>query len=146
MTSELTAARPKVEKTLAIDYGTKRIGLARSVGGDSGFAEPWQVLELDKFEDEKELIVHLLELCEQAKISRIVVGISENVMAEKTKAFIKRLEKQTKLPIFTADETLSSQSARFKLRTAKLKKRRGPVDHYAAAEFLEEWLEMQDPV
>jgi putative transcription antitermination factor YqgF len=128
----------ETKPTLAIDYGTQRIGLARSSGT---LADPWRVVQRAEFASEAEVVTHILDLCAQEKILQIVVGISENTMAQKTLKFIDELKRQTELPVFTTDETLSSQDARKKLRSAKLSKRQGPIDHYAAAEFLQEWLD-----
>jgi RNase H-fold protein (predicted Holliday junction resolvase) len=64
-------------------------------------------------------------------------------MAQKTKEFSQELKKNTSLPIEFTDETLSSKNVHQKLATSamKLKKRQGSIDHYAAADFLQEWLD-----
>ena len=78
------------------------------------------------------------------KIELILVGISENKMAEKTLEFIQKLKNYISIPLEFADETLSSSIIHQKLANShmRLKKRQQPIDHYAAAEILEEWLEI----
>lgn len=121
--------------TLALDYGTKRVGVAISRGT---LAEPLAILE-----NSDTLIDQIKEICEQEKVGLILVGLSENKMAEKTKTFARRLEQQINLPIEFVDETLSSYKTHEKIKKSHIKKskRAQPIDHYAAASFLEEWLE-----
>ena len=125
-----------MKNVLAIDYGTKRIGLAVN---KAGLAEPLAILINDESVFEK-----IKQILEQKEIDLILVGLSENKMAEKTKEFAQELGKKTKLPIEFTDETLSSKNVHQKLAHShmKLKKRQKPIDHYAAAEFLQEWLEI----
>lgn len=125
---------------LAIDYGTKRIGLARSYGT---LAEPLKVIPYTEKKPET-AITHLLEVCSSESIDHIVVGVSENQMAEKTRFFIEKLRERTELPIEEFDETLSSQEARARIkRKHRSKKNATPIDHYAAAVFLQEWLDLK---
>lgn len=125
-----------MKNVLAIDYGTKRIGLAVN---KAGLVEPLAILINDGF-----LFKKLTQILKEEKIELILVGISENKMAQKTKEFAQELGKKTKLPIEFTDETLSSKNVHQKLAHShmKLKKRQKPIDHYAAAEFLQEWLEI----
>ena len=122
-------------KILAIDFGTQRIGLAVS---RHSLAEPLKIIDND------ELVFEGIEqILEQEEIELILVGLSENKMAQKTKEFSQELKKITSLPIEFIDETLSSKNVHQKLATSamKLKKRQGSIDHYAAADFLQEWLD-----
>ncbi|MBT3249746.1 MAG: Holliday junction resolvase RuvX [Candidatus Pacebacteria bacterium] len=124
-----------MKKILAIDFGTKRIGLAVS---RHSLAEPLKIIDNNELMFEK-----LKQVLEREEIDLILVGMSENEMAKKIKEFTKELKKTTALPIEFADETLSSKNIHQKLATShmKLKKRQGPIDHYAAAEFLREWMD-----
>jgi len=123
----------QIPKTLAIDYGTVRVGLALSV---ASLADPLTIIPNDEH-----LIANIIDVCTQNQVEVIVVGISENEMAQKTKEFVSLLTAQTNLPITYVDETLSSHSVHRKLTTAKKSKRSGSIDHYAAAEFLQVWLD-----
>lgn len=120
------------EKVLAIDYGTKRIGLAMSFGS---LADPLTVIPSDG-----NTINYICNVINNYKISQIVVGISENEMARKTQEFVIQLQRMTKVPIEMHDETLSTQTVRKKLAEQK-KNQNQPVDHLAAAEFLQDWLD-----
>jgi len=129
-----------MKKILAVDFGTKRIGLAIN---KASLAEPLFILVnndevLDKFK----------EVCEEYDVELIVVGISENKMAQKTKNFVTKLKKKLLLPIEFVDETLSSKTVQNKLQEKGIKrsKKQQAIDHYAAAVILEEWLELNSPV
>lgn len=123
----------EIERILAIDYGTQRIGLAVS---RYTLAEPLKIIGSNEKTFDK-----INQICEQEEIQRIVVGLSENEMAKKIEAFVEELKTHTDLPIELTDETLSSYSVHKKMKTAKKSKRGGHIDHYAAAEFLQEWLD-----
>lgn len=123
------------KKYLAIDFGTKRIGLATNQGF---LAQPFKIL----FNNEQ-LITQLIKICQQEKIDQLIVGISEKEMANKTKIFVEELKKHLSLPIVFMDETLSSNQVHKKLvqAGAPLKKRQQAIDHYAAALILQNWLD-----
>lgn len=125
-----------MKKVLAIDYGTKRLGLAIS---RASLAEPLTILNHDQT-----LWRELKVVIEREQPDLILVGLSENEMARQTKEFIDKLKQKINLPIKLVDETLSSATVRKKLATGpmKLKKKQGPIDHYAAAVFLQEWLDL----
>lgn len=125
----------KYKKTLAIDYGTQRIGLAVSY---ESIAEPLQVIANDDAS-----IANIIKIAKQEKADQILVGISENKTAEKTREFAKKLKAQTNLPIIYFDETLSSQEAWQKLKNspAKKSKHSQPIDHLAASVILQEYLD-----
>ena len=125
----------KHQKVLGIDYGSKRIGLALSRGS---LASPLKVI------DSSNAIAAIKAICLAENIDLIVMGLSENKMAEKTKAFAEKLKQATDLPLEFFDETLSSQTVEGKLKDKSIKKskRSGAIDHYAAAEILGEWMEV----
>jgi len=122
---------------LALDYGDQRVGVAIS---RVGLAEPLSVLPNDE-----QLFANIRQICEQEKVEVVLLGLSEKETAEKTKKFGQKLTDfltGLDLEIIYTDETLSSKQARMKLAQAQTKqsKRFGPIDHYAAAVFLQEWL------
>lgn len=125
----------KKPKVLAIDFGTQRIGLALSYGS---LAEPLEVIKNDQA-----AIDYIKDLCYLHQVERILIGLSENKTAELTRQFGKKLKAATLIPVGLYDETLSTQKARQKLREspAKKSKRRQPVDHLAAQEFLQDFLD-----
>lgn len=123
-------------KILALDFGTERIGVAVSYGT---LAEPLVILPNDAA-----ILQNIEKLITEHGVTRIVVGISESKTAERTIAFVAQLKKQFDLDIQLVDETLSTQVVRKKLRETgmtayEISKTR--VDHLAAAELLQDWLD-----
>lgn len=124
-----------IPTTLAIDFGTTRLGLAISV---ASLADPLTIISNDN-----QTITQIKKICDQENVKQLLIGLSEQQMAEKTKAFAEKLSQAIDLPIFFVDETLSSKETHQKIATSTMKrsKRQGPIDHYAASQFLQEWLD-----
>jgi putative Holliday junction resolvase len=124
-------------KALGIDYGTQRVGTALSFGS---LAEPLTILP-----NSAGLLDHLKDIVEKHHIEVIVVGVSENEMAEKTKQFIELLKTKVQVPIEVWDETLTSSTVHQKLaeKSGKKKTYKGYIDHLAAAEILQDWLDIR---
>ena len=122
-------------KVLGIDFGTKRIGLALSF---ASLAEPLTIVENDTT-----VFARIQQIITEEKVDKLVCGISEGEMAVKTKRFATELSLVTKVPIEYIDETLSSQVVRAKTQTKRSSNNHKSVDHFAAAEILQEWLDMQ---
>lgn len=119
-------------KTLGIDFGQKKIGLAIA---DGPLAEPFGVVKTKNWPKSLERI------CQKEKVERLVVGVSEGKMAEKQKTFARCLEKILVLPVFLVDETLTSKEAIVKMR--KLGKK-GEEDKFAATLLLQRFLDEKD--
>lgn len=145
---EARVAQPRIKKTpalvlgeaslrfLGIDYGLKKIGLAISEGF---LVEPFGV-----FKNKKQLI----KICEEQEIKKIIIGISEGKMAEKTRDFGSQLASRTGLPIEYQDETLTSEEAKklmVKIGKPK-KKRQKQEDAVAAALILQTYLDQQKSI
>jgi putative transcription antitermination factor YqgF len=122
---------------LAFDFGTRRIGVARS---HATLAEPLEVLANDT-----ELWNRIACLIREHQPVQLLVGVSEAEMAEQSRAFGTELGEKTRLPVTFVDETLSSNTVHAKLAERQKGKAqyRGAIDHFAAAEFLQEWLDEQ---
>lgn len=120
---------------LGIDYGTKRIGLAIA---DGPLAEPLDILPNSKYS-----IQSIKELCAARGVTQIVMGLSENEMAEFTKEFAKQVTEATGIPVSFIDETLSSYEMHSRLRQTGVShaKRTGHIDHLVAAQLLQDWLD-----
>ena len=127
----------QVVRTLAIDYGTKRIGLAIS---HATLAEPLMVIEYDQ---EAVALEKIAEICQEYQIKQLLIGLSEQLMADQTKQFAQHLAKAIDLPQFFFDETLSSHEVRQRFQERGKLMGRKTIDHYAAAVFLEEWIALQ---
>jgi putative Holliday junction resolvase len=125
---------------LAIDFGTKRVGVAISRGS---LAEPLTILPQNEG-----VFSALLKIFDAERVEKIVVGMSENEMAVKTAHFIEQLKTKTNLPLEIVDETLSSHTVQTNLKEsgASLRVRQRPIDDRAAATFLQEYLDDQEMV
>ena len=120
-------------KTLGLDFGTKRIGVAVSY---LSLAQPLTIIDNDN-----QIWQQLENLIKEHKIKHIVVGISENQMAKKTQMFVKELQRHFDLPVTMIDETLTSYQVHQWLRQQPAKKRNQPIDHMAAAVILQQYLD-----
>ncbi len=114
-------------KMLGIDFGKKKIGLAIF----NGFlVEPLMVIR-----DKK----RILDICQEEKIEKIVLGIPEGKMVQKIKKFKGWLEQKTGLPVDFQDETLTSKEAVAKMK--EIGRKIKEEDAISAALILEAYLE-----
>lgn len=122
-------------RILALDFGLARVGVALSYGT---LAEPLLILANDDTLFEK-----ILTLCHEHAVEKIVVGQSEQEMAEKSISFATLVGQTTNLPVEMFDETLSSAEVHRKLAQRESGKRqyKGAIDHMAAAHFLQQYLD-----
>ena len=127
-------------RVLALDYGTSRVGVAVS---RAQLAEPLVILS-----NSETLWDEILRICREERIEKIILGISDQEMARKTTEFGAQLVQKTNLPVEFIDESFSSQEVQKKLRLSgmRLMKRREPIDHFAAAHILQEWLDTHAPL
>jgi putative transcription antitermination factor YqgF len=124
------------QKILALDYGTARVGVALSYGS---LAEPLTILTNDAT-----LFSQINKLVAEHAVTMLLIGISESKTMERTIQFVGQLRQQVSIPIELTDETLSTQNARQKLQqTGKTvyESQTARVDHLAAANFVQEWLD-----
>ena len=135
-------------KTLGIDYGRSKVGLA--LGLDS-FAEPYKVIRYKRSlasqspgKDIKILSGEIKKIVEQEKIDKVVVGISKGQMAEEIKKFIFALRPSLlPIPCEVYDETLTSKDAqRLSIEAGVSQKKRHELeDAYAASIILQNYLD-----
>jgi putative transcription antitermination factor YqgF len=92
-----------LQKILAIDRGSKRIGLAVSI---QGIIQPLTVIKNDSH-----FLDQLNQIISDYKIDKIFVGISEGLFALKTKKFVDELRNMVTLPIETVEEAVSTIEA-----------------------------------
>jgi putative Holliday junction resolvase len=118
-------------KTLGIDYGKAKVGLAI---GEGSLAEPMQVIRYTNIDILEQQIKQVIE---RENIDKVVVGVSEGEMGEESKKFAK------KIGAITFDETLSTQDAQELSRQAGInrKKRKEMEDAYAASIMLQSYLD-----
>jgi len=137
-------------RTLAIDYGTRRIGLAMSDDGGR-FATPFAVLEN---ETSAEKLAHIVALVGAEQVQRIVIGLPLNMDdsvgsgARAVVQWARDLRSRATCPLVFVDERLSSFDAEQSLArrrrdgeklTHRMKKDRR--DALAAASFLQDFLD-----
>lgn len=128
---------------LAIDYGTKRTGLAICDQAET-IASPLTVLHGRKGLPEK-----IAEIARKEHAEAIVLGLplnmagTEGPQARLVRRFAQQLRNHISIPLHFQDERLSSFSAEEKLAPADLTaaKRSKRIDAVAAAEILEAFLE-----
>lgn len=131
---------------LAIDYGTKRTGLAICDAGET-IASPLAVIY-----GQKELLNKITEVVEAENVDAIVLGLPLNMSgteSSQTKLVLKfaeQLKSRVSVPVHLQDERLSSFGAEEKLAPAEFTrgKRKKRIDAVAAAEILEAFLEQKD--
>ncbi len=105
-------AKIETMNILAIDYGTKNIGLARASSG-MDLVLPFGIV--GNF-DHQVAIKKLAEIIQAEKIDKIIVGLpsgldgSENKNTVKVRNFVQDLEKEITLPVEFMTEIFSSQA------------------------------------
>jgi len=94
-------------KVLAIDYGSKRVGVA--ISDDTGtLAFPREVIK-----NNKKLLERIESLCQKEKPNLIVIGESKNFkgsdnpIAKDAQVFAERLTRKTGLPVEFQEEFLT---------------------------------------
>jgi putative holliday junction resolvase len=104
-------------KILAIDYGTKNIGLAIS-DDEQKVSLPWQTIELSRGQtQEKKIIADLTKLAKLENIAGFLIGQpltaagSPTKLGEKIFTFAKNLERETGVPVEVMDERFTSKLA-----------------------------------
>ncbi|UCD00171.1 MAG: Holliday junction resolvase RuvX [Phycisphaerales bacterium] len=130
---------------LAIDYGTRRTGLAICDAAET-IASPLAVIE-----GTKKLPSKIAEIVEAEGVEAILLGLpinmdgSESSQTKLVRKFADQLRTSLSIPVYLHDERLSSFSAEEKLAPANLTKgkQKKRLDAVAAAEILEAFLEQK---
>jgi len=130
---------------LAIDYGSKRTGLAICDAAET-IASPLNVIL-----GQKELLTKIAAVVQKEGVEAIVVGLplnmddSESAQTRLVRKFVERLRQYIGIPVYLQDERLTSFSAEEKLASAELKKAQmlKRSDAVAAAEILEAFLQQK---
>ncbi|MCD4756557.1 Holliday junction resolvase RuvX [bacterium] len=132
---------------LAIDYGTKHIGLA--ISDFKGIiATPLEVLHITQKNGYEKIVEKISDICENNKVQTILLGkpqifhISHQKTIKKINQFEQILKDGIKLPILFHDESYSTITAQDMLlcTSQSTKKSRKKIDSVAAAVFLQEFL------
>jgi putative Holliday junction resolvase len=132
-------------RILAIDHGTKRIGIAIS-DEMKMIAQPLEFVPAEPLPD---FLARLKEVLREKETELILVGMPRNMdgsygpAALKVEAFVAALKGAVNVPIRTWDERLTSTQANRFLIQANVRrhKRREKVDKMAAAILLQSYLD-----
>lgn len=132
---------------LAIDYGTRRTGLAICDPGET-IVSPLTVLQ-----SRESLPEQIAQIVETENVEAVVLGLplnmdgSEGPQTQLVKKFADQLQSRLSIPVYLQDERLSSFGAEEKLAPANLTRRKMKerLDAVAAAEILEAFLEQNHP-
>jgi putative Holliday junction resolvase len=132
-------------RTLAIDHGTKRMGLALS--DEMGIlAQPLEAVPAEPF---AQFLTRLREILHDKQVELVLVGMPRNMdgsygpAALKVQEFVGVLKESITTPIQTWDERLTSAQANRFLIQADVRRsdRRAKVDKTAAAILLQSYLD-----
>lgn len=115
---------------LALDYGTKQIGVAIAISG--------VITTLPLIENNSEAIDKVRLIIGEYRIDRIYVGLSLGKIAAQTLGFIAKIRPMLKLPIETVEESVSTIEATeiYKQNRGSKKLYKKQIDSIAAAVIL----------
>ena len=131
-------------KILAIDYGSKRIGLA--ISDELGItARPLAVVERRNLDRDLDFLENVIR---ENNVEQIVLGLplrldgTRGIQCEKVERFAAVLKERFPIPLVFWDEALSTWEADELMMTAGIKsrKRRKMVDKIAAGIILQSYL------
>ena|SRR5437660_6476061 len=132
-------------RILAIDHGTKRMGIA--ISDELGMiAQPLEFIPAEPF---AEFVKRFKEIIRAKQVELILVGMPRNMngsygaAALKVQEFVAVLKDAVSIPIQTLDERLTSVQAHRFLAEAEVsgRQRKGKVDKSAAAVLLQSYLD-----
>lgn len=134
-------------RILALDYGTKKVGVA--------ITDPLQItaapLTTIRYSDQKSLFKTISNIVEEKEVKRIVVGLPVTLSGEKSsitntvETFVDELAAQIDTPITTFDERHTSTDAKQTLIEMGIKTghNKDRVDAMAAAHLLRYYMDEQ---
>jgi putative Holliday junction resolvase len=132
-------------RILALDHGTKRIGVAVS-DETKTIAQPLEYIPAEPLAD---FLARLKKLLIENEIDLVLIGLPRNMdssygpAAQKVEAFVAVLRNAITVPIKTWDERLTSSQANRVLIQGKVRRgqRKERVDKMAAAILLQSYLD-----
>lgn len=135
-------------RILAIDYGSRRMGLA--ISDPLGITA--QGLETLERKNKRSDFGRLERLLREYQVREIVLGYplrmsgQEGTQSQKVAEFAEELRRRFALPVHLWDERLTSAEANRLLREAELsiQKRAQAVDRMAATLILQSWLQARE--
>lgn len=132
-------------RILALDHGTKRIGVAIS-DETKTIAQPLEYISAEPFAN---FLARLKELLVEKEIDLVLIGLPRNMdgsygpAAQKVEAFVAVLRSVITVSVKTWDERLTSSQANKILIQGKVRRgqRKEKVDKMAAAILLQSYLD-----
>ncbi len=145
-----TPGNPAHHRILALDVGSKRIGVAVS----DALGITAQGLDTIQRQNKRRDLAALEAVLKQYEVKEIVIGLplrlsgAEGTQSEKMRAFAADIKSYFKLPVHLWDERWTSTEANRLLRETDLsiKKRGQAVDRMAAILILQSWMQANDGV
>lgn len=140
----LSSGKLMLSRILALDYGTKRIGVALS--DELGWtAQPLETFERRTLDRD---IAHIASLVKSREVGKVVLGLPLQLDGREGPAilamreFSAKLEQGVPVPVVLWDERMTTKAAEDLLIAADVsrKKRKGAVDRVAAAILLQSYL------
>ena len=133
-------------RILALDHGTKRIGVALSDETQT-IAQPLEYIRAEPFGN---FLVRLKQILLEKEVDLVLVGLPRNMdgsygpAAQKVGTFVSVLKNAVAVPVKTWDERLTSAMANRVLIQGKVRrdKRKEKVDKMAAAILLQSYLDV----
>ena len=130
-------------KYLAMDLGTKRLGLAISTSGV--LTTPYKLISFKTYEEARDEVIKIIE---KEKITCLVLGLPKNMdnsmgfASEGSLNFKKLLEEKCSLPVNLVDERLSTVEAESILieNNYSRAKRKNVIDELSACIILDTYL------
>lgn len=137
--------RQDKSRVLALDPGTKRIGVALS-DELRWFAQPLETYERQSLTVD---VAHIQELIQRHDVSQVLLGLPMHMDGKiagqppEMVAFREQLEQSLSIPLIPWDERLTSRAAEHLLIEANLsrRKRKTVIDRVAAAILLQSYLD-----
>ncbi len=131
-------------RSLGIDYGTARVGLA--ISDELGITvRPYRVLQYSR-----QVVGEIAAIVESEEIGQVVVGVPHGLRGEETestrraKNFAEKLRNVLSCNVIEWDEALSSRKAVERMVEAGVRKskrrEKGMTDAWAAAIILQEYM------
>lgn len=130
-------------KYLAMDLGTKRLGLAISTSGV--LTTPYKLISFKTYEEARDEVIKIIE---KEKITCLVLGLPKNMdnsmgfASQRSLNFKKLLEEKCSLPVNLVDERLSTVEAESILieNNYSRAKRKNVIDELSACIILDTYL------
>lgn len=132
-------------RILALDHGTRRIGVAVSDELQL-IAQPLEYVPAEPFSG---FVARLKEILREKPVELILIGMPRNMdgtygpAAEKVRSFVSALQGEVTVPLKTLDERLTTVQAQRSLLQANVRRhqRKEKVDKTAAAILLQSYLD-----